>query len=224
MNWKKPIAKIAKQRRAMMGLEAAIILIAFVIIAGAFSFMVINQGLFATERGKTVVQDSLRQSSTPLAVDGSVLLNASSPTAINAIVIPLKAYGVRYVAMGTNQTAVTIKIGEEAWPNIYEGVAHKVGLYNETGGNWYDKEIYECSFSDLVANVSQGKAKLFIQNSNGDDALDSAEKGYLVIYLSTPASSRTHVIVEVRPEKSAPLTVEFFVPESLPLGWVTVAG
>ncbi|MEM4701393.1 MAG: archaellin/type IV pilin N-terminal domain-containing protein [Candidatus Bathyarchaeia archaeon] len=218
MNWKKPIAKIAKQRRAMMGLEAAIILIAFVIIAGAFSFMVINQGLFATERGKTVVQDSLRQSSTPLAVDGSVLLNASSPTAINAIVIPLKAYGVRYVAMGTNQTAVTIKIGEEAWPNIYEGVAHKVGVGNET------KEIFECSFSDLVANVSQGKAKLFIQNSNGDDALDSAEKGYLVIYLSTPASSRTHVIVEVRPEKSAPLTVEFFVPESLPLGWVTVAG
>ena len=48
MNWKKALMKIAKQKRGMVGLEAAIVLIAFVIIAGAFSFMVINQGLFAT--------------------------------------------------------------------------------------------------------------------------------------------------------------------------------
>ena len=210
MNWKKALMKIAKQKRGMVGLEAAIVLIAFVIIAGAFSFMVINQGLFATERGKTVVQDSLRQASTPLAVDGTVFVNASSATAINAIVIPLKAYGVRYVAMGTNQTAVTLKVGEDAWPNVYEGV-------NKT----FDSSA---NFNDLVLNVNKGKAKLFIQNTNGDDALDAAEKGYLVICLSTDAPARTHIIVEIRPEKAAPLTVEFFVPESLPQGWVTVAG
>jgi len=210
MNWKKTMAKLAKSKRAMMGLEAAIILIAFVIIAGTFSFMVINQGLFATERGKTVVQDSLRQASTPLAVDGTIFVNASSAESINAIVIPLKAYGVRYVAMGQEQTSVTLKVGKDAWPNIYEGV-------NETFSS-------NAKFSDLVSNVNPGKAKLFIQNTNGDDALDSDEKGYMVIRLSSEASSRTHIIVEIRPEKSAPLTVDFYVPESLPLGWVTVAG
>ncbi|MEM2385715.1 MAG: archaellin/type IV pilin N-terminal domain-containing protein [Candidatus Bathyarchaeia archaeon] len=212
MDWKKALAKIARNKRAMVGLEAAIILIAFVIIAGAFSFMVINQGLFATERGKTVVQDSLRQASTPLAVDGSVFLYANSSTSINAIIIPLKAYGVRYVAMGTNQTAVTLKVGKDAWPNIYQGVDNAT------------VDISNSTFSELVNNVTTGKAALFIQNSNGDEALDSAEKGFLVIHLQQPATSRTHIIVEVRPEKSAPLTVEFFVPESLPEGWVTVAG
>ncbi|MEM3162665.1 MAG: archaellin/type IV pilin N-terminal domain-containing protein, partial [Candidatus Bathyarchaeia archaeon] len=45
---KKAINKLAKCKRGMVGLEAAIILIAFVIIAGTFAFMVINQGLFAT--------------------------------------------------------------------------------------------------------------------------------------------------------------------------------
>jgi len=210
MNWKKTMAKLAKSKRAMMGLEAAIILIAFVIIAGTFSFMVINQGLFATERGKTVVQDSLRQASTPLAVDGTIFVNASSAESINAIVIPLKAYGVRYVAMGQEQTSVTLKVGKDAWPNIYEGV-------NATFSS-------NAKFSDLVSNVNPGKAKLFIQNTNGDAALDSDEKGYLVIRLSSAASARTHIIVEIRPEKSAPLTVDFYVPESLPLGWVTVAG
>jgi flagellin FlaB len=48
MNWKKTLTNFAKQKRAIVGLEAAIILIAFVIIAAVFSFMVINQGVFAT--------------------------------------------------------------------------------------------------------------------------------------------------------------------------------
>ncbi|MEM2971263.1 MAG: archaellin/type IV pilin N-terminal domain-containing protein [Candidatus Bathyarchaeia archaeon] len=209
MNWKKALMKLSKQKRAVMGLEAAIILIAFVIIAGAFSFMVINQGLFATERGKTVVQDSLRQSSTPLVVDGSIMLNASSATQIDAIVIPIRAYGVKYVALGQNETAVTLTVAGSAWPNIYNGT-----MTMQTNS----------SFTTLAQTVQSGNATLFIQNSNSDEALDSDEKGYLVIRLSTPASARTHIVVEVKPEKAAPLTVDFYVPESLETGWITVAG
>jgi flagellin FlaB len=209
MNWKKALIKLAKQKRAMVGLEAAIVLIAFVIIAGAFSFMVINQGLFATERGKTVVQDSLRQASTPLTVDGTIFVHADSSASIDAIVIPLRAYGVKYVALGKNETAVTLKVAGKAWPNIYNGTK--------------DMSVGS-SFNDLKDYVSNGTAVLFIQNSNQDSALDSNEKGYLVIALETPASARDHIVIEVRPEKAAPLTIDFYVPESLPTGWITVAG
>ena len=205
MNWK----KIAKQKHAVMGLEAAIILIAFVIIAGAFSFMVINQGLFATERGKTVVQDSLRQSSTPLVVDGSIMLNATNATHIDGIVIPLRAYGVKYVALGNDTTSVTLTVGGNAWPDIYNGT---------------DKMPSGTDFKTLLGWVGNNSATLFIQNSNEDEALDSNEKGYLVIKLETPASARTHIVVEIKPEKAAPLTIDFYVPESLPTGWITVAG
>jgi flagellin FlaB len=209
MNWKKSLIKLAKQKRGMVGLEAAIILIAFVIIAGAFSFMVINQGLFATERGKTVVQDSLRQASTPLTVDGSIMLNASSSTSIDAIVIPLRAYGVKYVALGENETAVTLTVGGDAWPNIY------AGSQAMTAGS---------DFDTLLSSVTAGNATLFIQNSNNDEALDSNEKGYLIVHLSSAANARTHIVVEIKPEKAAPLTVDFYVPESLQTGWITVAG
>ena len=209
MNWKKALIKLVKQKRGMVGLEAAIILIAFVIIAGAFSFMVINQGLFATERGKTVVQDSLRQASTPLIVDGSIMLHAVSSTEIDGIVIPLRAYGVKYVALGQNETAVTLTVSGSSWPNIYSGT---------------DKMTSGSNFTGLLRDVTEGQAKLYIQNSNGDEALDSNEKGYLVIHLSSPASSRTHIVVEIKPEKAAPLTVDFYVPESLQTGWITVAG
>jgi flagellin FlaB len=223
MNWKKSLMKLAKQKRGMIGLEAAIILIAFVIIAGAFSFMVINQGLYATERGKTVIQEGLKQASTPLSVDGSIFLNTTKLTVdsgtnvlgIDAIVIPLRAYGVKYVAMGNDTTTVTLQVGGAAWPDIYNGTA------SLTAGN----------FTQLAEQVKAGNATLFIQNTNEDDSLDSNEKGYLVIRLvenpATPeilAVARTHIVVEIRPEKASPLTIDFYVPESLPEGWTTVAG
>ena len=211
MNWKKQIAKLAKQKRGIVGLEAAIILIAFVVIAAIFSFMVINQGLFATDRGKVVIQESLKQASTPLAVDGTVFVKTNTNGEnVTGMVIPLKAYGVKYVAVYENTTVVTLKVGANAWPNVYAGVADLTAGQN---------------FTDLLENVNEGNATLFIQNSDGDEALNSDEKGYLVIRLSDAngALPRAPVNLEIRLEKSAPLTMEFYVPEIVPPDtWLTV--
>jgi len=211
MNWKKQISKLAKQKRGMVGLEAAIVLIAFVVIAAIFSFMVINQGLFATDRGKVVIQESLKQASTPLAVDGTIFVQTNTDgNNVTGIVIPLKAYGVKYVAMWENTTVVTLKVGENAWPNVYAGV---------------DDLNASATFTDLVDATAAGTAQLFIQNSDGDEALNSDEKGYLVISLDAAdcALPRAQVNVEIRLEKSSPLTIEFYVPEIVPPDtWLTV--
>lgn len=211
MNWKKQIAKLAKQKRGIVGLEAAIILIAFVVIAAIFSFMVINQGLFATDRGKVVIQEGLKQASTPLACDGTVFVKTNTDgTNVTGMVIPLKAYGVKYVAMYENTTVVTLKVGANAWPNVYAGVTDLTPGQN---------------FTDLLETVNEGNATLFIQNSDGDEALNSDEKGYLVIRLSEAngALPRAPVNIEIRLEKSAPLTMEFYVPEIVPPDtWLTV--
>jgi flagellin FlaB len=212
MNWKKTLMNFAKQKRAIVGLEAAIILIAFVIIAAVFSFMVINQGVFATERGKTVIQEGLKQASTPLAVDGTMFVKTSvDGENVTGLLIPLKAYGVKYVAMWENTTVVTLKVGANAWANVYEGVDSS----NQTGD----------SFSDMLNGVTDDRAKLYIQNSNGDETLDSNEKGYLLVRLSAAnaASVRAQINVEVRLEKTAPLSIEFNVPEAMPSDtWVNV--
>jgi flagellin FlaB len=212
MKQKKTRKNIAKQKRAIVGLEAAIILIAFVIIAAVFSFMVINQGVFATERGKTVIQEGLKQASTPLAVDGTMFVKTSADGAnVTGLLIPLKAYGVKYVAMWQNTTVVTLKVGANAWANVYEGVDSA----NQTGD----------SFSDMLSGVTEDRAKLYIQNSNGDETLDSNEKGYLLISLSpeNAANVRAQINVEVRLEKTAPLSIEFNIPEAMPADmWVNV--
>ena len=211
MNWKKQLAKLAKQKRGIVGLEAAIILIAFVVIAAIFSFMVINQGLFATDRGKVVIQEGLKQASTPLAVDGTIFVKTNAAgTNVTGIVIPLKAYGVKYVAMWNETTVVTLKVGTSAWPNVYNGTAALAAAAN---------------FTTLLDGTAEGTAMLYIQNSDGDESLNSDEKGYLVISLADAdgAEPRAPVNVEVRLEKSSPLSMEFYVPEIVPPDtWLTV--
>ncbi|HDM89124.1 hypothetical protein DRO64_10800 [Candidatus Bathyarchaeota archaeon] len=58
---------------------------------------------------------------------------------------------------------------------------------------------------------------LFIENSDGDDSLDMQEKGLLIIHLasSDQADKRENVFIEIRPEKGAPLSIEFTVPSEL---------
>ena len=211
MNWKKFLLNFAKQKRAIVGLEAAIILIAFVIIAAVFSFMVINQGLFATEQGKTVIQQGLQQASTPLSVDGTTFVKTATDGAnVTGILVPLKTFGAKYVSMNNQTTVVTLKIGSNAWSNIYNA------SQSATLGDTFDV---------MLGKVTDNQSSLFIQNSNGDQALDSSEKGYLVISLDedNAALVRSQVTIEIRLEKTAPLTIEFTIPESMPkAAWVNV--
>jgi len=227
---KKLLKKLQRQKRGMVGLEAAIVLIAFVIIAAAFSFMVVNQGLFATERGKAVVQEGLDQASTPLTMDGSIFVRTTeSGWDVNCIVVPLRAFGIEYVAIWKNETVVTLKVANDAWGNIYGGI-----LYDSTNSsNTYDPTGQK--FDNFVGVTQSGQkyvhgtynatamttvAVLAIENSNGDEALNSEEKGYLIVTLdsSDVAPVRQKVVLEIRLEKSAPLSVEFNIPESLYLG------
>jgi flagellin FlaB len=227
MNWKKALTKLAKQKRGIVGLEAAIVLIAFVIIAAIFGFMVVNQGLFATERGKTVIQEGLKQASTPLSIDGTTFARTNAAGSnVSVIVVPLRAFGVKYVAMWRNQTVVTLKVGESAWANVYLGVLYDSGTsetYDPTGKKFDDFVGYTES-GGVSVNGSYGTgptitgAVLAISNSNGDESLDAAEKGYLVVTLTPEdaASVRNEITVEVRLEKTAPLSLEFTIPESMP--------
>ncbi|GBF09192.1 flagellin [Aeropyrum pernix] len=44
-----------KGRKGIVGIEAAIVLIAFVIVAAALAFVALNMGLFTTQKSKEVM-------------------------------------------------------------------------------------------------------------------------------------------------------------------------
>lgn len=209
---KKTVQKLLKQTRGMVGIEAAIVLIAFVIVAAAFSFMVVNMGLFSTQKGREVIQQGISESSSPITLDGSIHIYCANPSNVSGIVVPLKTLGVQYVPMSTPETEISLRIeNRTAYADIYEGIIANV---TPTGA----------SLDSLYGNVTSGRAALFIGNSDSDSSLDYNEKGYLVITLvnGEQALEREHIWLEIRPEKGAPLSIEFIVPPQLTNGWHTI--
>jgi flagellin FlaB len=221
MKIKQSLRKLLKQNRGMVGIEAAIVLIAFVIVAAAFAFMVVNMGLFATQSGKSTIQTGLSEASSPLVVDGDIEIRANStaPYFVDAMVIPLQVVGVRYVPMDANSTEVTLTVsGQTAIANCYVGVNSTLDPYN-------------AKLDDLVAAVNTTGvtttttvAELFIGNSNNNTSLDSNEKGYLVVTFQSwdRAVHGQTIYIQIRPEQGAPISVDFKVSPQLSTGWSTV--
>jgi flagellin FlaB len=62
-----------RNRRGMTGLETAIILIAFVITAAAFSFVVLNMGFLSAQKTQTVISSGMQEASSSLLFDGDMI-------------------------------------------------------------------------------------------------------------------------------------------------------
>jgi archaeal flagellin FlaB len=64
--------KLSK-RNGMTGLETAIILVAFVITAAAFAFVVLNMGFLTAEKSQSVISSGMSEASSALLVDSGVI-------------------------------------------------------------------------------------------------------------------------------------------------------
>jgi len=78
-------------RRGIVGIESAIVLIAFVIVAAALAFVVLNMGFFTSQQSRLVMQRGLGEASSALELDGTVVaaVNVSSQK-INYAWVPIK--------------------------------------------------------------------------------------------------------------------------------------
>ena len=68
MSWNNP-----QKRGGMTGLETAIILVAFVITAAAFSFIVLNMGFLTAQKSQTVISAGMQEASSSLQADGDLI-------------------------------------------------------------------------------------------------------------------------------------------------------
>ena len=63
----------SKSERGITGLETAIILIAFVVVASVFAFTILSTGVFASERGKETIFAGLEEAQSSMSPRGSVI-------------------------------------------------------------------------------------------------------------------------------------------------------
>ena len=70
-----PWKKAMRNERGVTGLETAIILIAFVVVASVFAFTVLSTGIFSSERGKETVLAGLQEAQGTLEPKGRMTAN-----------------------------------------------------------------------------------------------------------------------------------------------------
>ena len=78
-----------KRDDAFTGLEAAIVLIAFVVVAAVFSYVMLGAGFFAPQKAQDVAYAGLKQAVSNIVLDGSVYAEKSSTGHIEHLTLGL---------------------------------------------------------------------------------------------------------------------------------------
>ena len=195
-----------KRSRGIVGIEAAIVLIAFVVIAASFAYVVINMGLFASQETKSTIGKGIKEATSSLEIDGFVTgLTNSSNVAITYVVIPLKqSIGQDAVDLSNSTVVVAVQDGNFSLANVYGGVTTSTNV----------------SVADLMASVTGApNATCFLYNSpsSSDTSLKQNAKAYMVINLGNSYGlvPYTKVTIEIRTSVGAALIIERDIPGGL---------
>jgi len=77
--------KYLKKEKGITGLETAIILIAFVVVAAVFAYTALSAGLFSTQKAQEAVYSGLKEAQSTLELRGGIIATAGTPGATGTI-------------------------------------------------------------------------------------------------------------------------------------------
>jgi len=197
--------KLLKSKKAIVGVEAAIVLIAFIITAAALSYVVVNMGFFTTQKTKETMQSGLEESLSALQLDGVVTGKTDNNSQIQFIVFPVKlSVGKAALDLKNESVIVSVYLPGTTLMNVYEGVN------STTVSDW----------NTLIdnLNLTDNQAKFAIYNGDDDSVLESTEKAFLVMNLGSANRIADYetVKIEVKTAVGAALTVVRTAPGGMP--------
>ena len=100
---------LGTDQRGITGLETAIVLIAFVVVASVFAFAVLSTGLLSSEKSKETVLGGLEETSSTLTIRGDVIGDANAgKTAIDTVKFTLTSAAQAADAVDLSSTGVVI--------------------------------------------------------------------------------------------------------------------
>ncbi|HSP56556.1 MAG TPA: archaellin/type IV pilin N-terminal domain-containing protein [Dehalococcoidia bacterium] len=192
-NFKKLFQTLHRREEGITGLETAIILIAFVIVASVFAFVVLSTGLFSAERGKETVFAGLEKARGNLEVRGAVTVTDVAP-----------ADGV---IDGTTPDTVIFNVGLAAggFPVLLDPAA----TTNTLALNFIDAQARTpLTGTDWTATEVMG---------DGDNLLENGELFTITVNVPTGTTLDTNEIftVEVIPPSGGALLINRTMPPAI---------
>ena len=196
--------KLRKDKRGIVGIEAAIVLIAFIVIASALSYVVINMGFFATQKTKETITEGIGEATSALQLDGTVSAKTNDEGNITHIIFPVKL-SVGKAAVDLSKDSIVV--------SVYLADAELLNIYNGTNG---PIDLVDVDTALGLMNVNE--SKFFMYNDDGDSVLESREKAFLVISLDIMYVMPDYatVKIEVKTARGAALTVVRSAPGGMP--------
>lgn len=140
---------LKRKEDGFTGLEAAIVLIAFIVVAAVFSYVMLGAGFFTTQKSQETVYHAVGQSATNLEVSGPVvLLSNSAGTAYEwANFTLIMAAGGSPVDMSKVVYSVSTK--DQLKELAYSDVSSAMRWHNANGNNLLERgEILEIGISN----------------------------------------------------------------------------
>ncbi len=194
---KKMLTKLYRDQRGITGLETAIILIAFVVVASVFAYTVLSAGIFSAEKGKEAIHSGLQTSRSSMELQGGLVAqDTDSDDDIDSLVFTLtNALDGEPVDLATTTDADSDGVlSDETTKSHVTVVAYS------------DKNQRVDDIAWTVTQMGKGDA---------DTQLDAGEKFQMTVDVSNLSPRLTAYDtfqIEIKPNKGSTLTVERTVP------------
>jgi len=173
------------------GLEAAIVLIAFVVVAAVFSYVVLGAGFFTTQKSQETVHTGVAQATSALEPSGPVTVGARDPTHVYNITFYLQ------LAAGGNPVDMTKVIYTVQTSN-------RVSTYDYFDG--HVNTTWAKTVSGGGTNLLEAREMAYILLHIGDGPSE---------WDSTDLTVNDKFIVEVKPPVGAALPIGRTMPPGM---------
>jgi len=192
---------VERFKRGSVSVETAVVLIAFIIVAASFAFIVLNMGFFASQKSKSTFGEGLRTTAMTIEVSGDVMGYCRGTDSVTEIIIPLRlSLNAEMFDFSTDNVAVEFITGNKTYANIYAGRL----------------DVSSISLNDILDaayTAAAGSTKAYtvwIMDKDGDTVLEKGERVLLIIVLGPNdyVDVGERFKVEIVPVKGVTLTVE----------------
>ena len=191
------LKKVIRKEKGITGLETAIILIAFVVVAAVFAYTALSAGLFSTQKAQEAVYSGLKEAQSTLELKGGIVATGNVTGASGSI--GQLTFTVANV-LGGEPVDFTPPSGGAL--GIATGNAHKVVI------NYIDSSQ---EVNDLYWTLSK------MGNDDGDNLLETGEKFQITIGTSTGTEGN---LVDALVDQDLSVNTTFSIVVMTPIGAV----
>ena len=156
-------------QKGITGLETAIILIAFVVVASVFAFTVLSTGIFASERSKETVFAGIEEAQSSIEPRGSVIAYKGVTAATSTTVFKITFVVSNAIAGEPVDLTPDFLANGSGIDPVADSGAESVTIISYTDKNQV--------FNDLPWTVA------WLGNNDGDNLLEDNEKAEITVWL-----------------------------------------